>query len=131
VVVEDFVDFTRVFPAADVFVTNGGFGGVLLSLSHGVPLVTAGINEGKSDVNARVEHAGVGINLKTETPRAAAVRAAVDTVLGDPSWRARAREMRGQFEAQDSIGAAVDVITATAAGRNPGGNSPVNPAAGD
>ena len=33
VVVEDYVDFARVFPATDVFVTNGGFGGVLLSLS--------------------------------------------------------------------------------------------------
>ncbi|HSL36306.1 MAG TPA: hypothetical protein VK883_05710, partial [Arthrobacter sp.] len=37
VVVEDYVDFARVFPRTDVFVTNGGFGGVLLSLSHGVP----------------------------------------------------------------------------------------------
>lgn len=35
VLVEDFVYFARVFPATDVFVTNGGFGGVLLSLSHG------------------------------------------------------------------------------------------------
>jgi UDP:flavonoid glycosyltransferase YjiC (YdhE family) len=120
VVVEDYVDFARVFPATDVFVTNGGFGGVLLSLSHGVPLVTAGLNEGKSDVNARVEYAGVGINLKTETPSAAAVRSAVDTVLGDPSWRARAQAIRGQFEAEDSIGAAVDVITASADGGTPG-----------
>ena len=112
VVVEDYVDFARVFPATDVFVTNGGFGGVLLSLSYGVPLVTAGLNEGKSDVNARVEYAGVGVNLKTETPSAAAIRSAVDTVLGDPSWRARAQAMRGQFEAEDSVGAAVDIITA-------------------
>lgn len=120
VVVEDYVDFARVFPAADVFVTNGGFGGVLLSLSHGVPLVTAGLNEGKSDVNARAEYAGVGVNLKTETPSAAAIRSAVDAVLGDPSWRARAQAMQRQFEAEDSIGAAVDVITATAAGGTPG-----------
>ena len=28
-----------VVAAADVFITNGGFGGVLLSLSHGVPKV--------------------------------------------------------------------------------------------
>lgn len=124
VVVEDYVDFARVFPATDVFVTNGGFGGVLLSLSHGVPLVTAGLNEGKSDVNARVEYAGVGINLKTETPSAAAVRSAVDTVLGDRSWRARAQAVRGQFEAEDSIGAAVDVITAAAAGGTSGGGTP-------
>lgn len=123
VVVEDYVDFAGVFPATDVFITNGGFGGVLLSLSHGVPLVTAGLNEGKNDVNARVEYAGVGVNLKTETPTAAAVRSAVDTVLGDPSWRARAQAMQGQFEAEDSIGAAVDVITATAAG-TPGVRTP-------
>jgi UDP:flavonoid glycosyltransferase YjiC (YdhE family) len=115
-VVEDYVDFARVFPGTDVFVTNGGFGGVLLSLSHGVPLVTAGLNEGKNDVNARVEFAGVGVNLKTETPTAAAIRSAVDTVLGDPSWRARAQAMRGQFEAEDSVGAAVEVIKAVAAG---------------
>ncbi|BCW65914.1 glycosyl transferase [Arthrobacter sp. NicSoilB4] len=120
VVVEDYVDFARVFPATDVFVTNGGFGGVLLSLSHGVPLVAAGINEGKSDVNARVEYAGVGVNLKTETPSTAAIRSAVDTVLGDPAWRARAQAMQGQFEAEDSLGAAVDVIIATAGGGTPG-----------
>ena len=116
VVVEDYVDFARVFPVTDVFVTNGGFGGVLLSLSHGVPLVTAGLNEGKSDVNARVEYAGFGINLSTETPSAAAIRSAVDTVLGDPSWRERAQAMRGQFEAEDSVGAAVEVIRAAVAG---------------
>ncbi|HET9348243.1 MAG TPA: nucleotide disphospho-sugar-binding domain-containing protein [Arthrobacter sp.] len=116
VVVEDYVDFARVFPFTDVFVTNGGFGGVLLSLSHGVPLVTAGLNEGKSDVNARVAYAGVGVNLKTENPSAAAIRSAVDTVLGDPAWRERAQAMRGQFEADDSVGAAVEVIKAAVAG---------------
>jgi UDP:flavonoid glycosyltransferase YjiC (YdhE family) len=112
VIIEDFVDFARALPSTDAFVTNGGFGGVLLSLSHGVPVVAAGLNEGKSDVNARVEYAGVGVNLKTETPTAAAIRSAVETVLGDPSWRARAQAMRGQFEAEDSVGAAVEVIEA-------------------
>ncbi|HEX9228939.1 MAG TPA: hypothetical protein VF885_20240 [Arthrobacter sp.] len=37
-------------------------------------------------------------------------------MLGDPSWRARAQAMRGQFEAEDSVGAAVDIITAIAGG---------------
>lgn len=61
-----------------------------------------------------MEFAGVGVNLKTETPNAAALRSAVDTVLSDPSWRARAQEMRGQFEAEDSVGAAIEVIKAAA-----------------
>ena len=48
VVVEDYIDFARVFPFTDVFVTNGGFGGVPLSLSHGVPLVTAASTRGRT-----------------------------------------------------------------------------------
>ncbi|WP_427133689.1 glycosyltransferase [Pseudarthrobacter sp. S9] len=110
VVVEDFVDFDKAFASTDVFITNGGFGGVLLSLSHGVPVIAAGINEGKSDVNARVEYAGVGINLRTESPSAEALAAAVQKVFSDPAWKARAQAMREQFEAEDSAGAAVEVI---------------------
>jgi UDP:flavonoid glycosyltransferase YjiC (YdhE family) len=110
VVVEDFVDFDRAFASTDVFVTNGGFGGVLLSLSHGVPVIAAGINEGKSDVNARVEYAGVGINLRTESPSTEALAAAVQKVFSDPAWKARAQAMREQFEAEDSTRAAVEVI---------------------
>ena len=85
VVVEDFVDFDRAFASTDVFITNGGFGGVLLSLSHGVPVIAAGINEGKSDVNARVEYAGVGINLRTESPTAEALASAVGRAFPIPS----------------------------------------------
>ncbi|ALO67022.1 hypothetical protein AS189_11610 [Arthrobacter alpinus] len=110
VVVEDFVDFETVFPSTDVFVTNGGFGGVLLSLSHGVPVVSAGINEGKNDVNARVEHAGVGINLRTESPSADAVAKAVDTILAGPGWRERAQAIRREFETADGCAAAAAII---------------------
>ena len=85
VVVRDYVDFAHVFEFTDVFITNGGFGGVQLSLSKGVPLVVSGINEGKSDVNARVEYAGVGINLKTGcTQRLQTLPGPLRNVLGDP-----------------------------------------------
>ncbi|MHA7271004.1 glycosyltransferase [Arthrobacter sp. HLT1-20] len=120
IVVEDFVDFEAVFPRTDVFVTNGGFGGVLLSLSHGVPVVAAGINEGKNDVNARIEYAGVGINLRTDAPSSDAIAKAVDTVLADPSWRDRAHDMRRQFEAVDGCAAAADIIEAAAGAKTLG-----------
>lgn len=110
VVVEDFIDFDQIFPLADVFITNGGFGGVLLSLSHGVPVVAAGINEGKSDVNARLEYAGAGINLKTETPTPPAIAKAVEAILTDPAWKSRARAIQEQFEAEDGAGAAAEII---------------------
>jgi UDP:flavonoid glycosyltransferase YjiC (YdhE family) len=90
VLIEDYVDFGAVLERADLFVCNGGYGSVLLSLSRGVPLVVAGIREGKNDVNARVDHFGVGINLHTESPKPDAIRRAADQVLGEPRWKQNA-----------------------------------------
>ena len=122
IIVRDFVDFATVFEFADVFISNGGFGGVQLSLSKGVPLVVSGINEGKSDVNARVEYAGVGISLKTESPNPRDVATAVADILGDPGWKRRAGEMRDQFKLADPAEAAADVVES--AGRLPEDTGP-------
>jgi UDP:flavonoid glycosyltransferase YjiC (YdhE family) len=97
VVIEDYIDFEAVLERADVFVCNGGHGSVLLSLSKGVPVVGAGVREGKNDINARVEHFGVGINLHTETPTASQVERAVERVLNDPSFGRRAHELRDEL----------------------------------
>jgi UDP:flavonoid glycosyltransferase YjiC (YdhE family) len=119
IVVRDYVDFAKVFEFTNVFISNGGFGGVQLSLSKGVPLVVSGINEGKSDVNARVEYAGVGINLRTESPKPEHIAKAVTEVLADPGWKNRARKMREQFDSQDAAEAAAVVVES--AGTTAGG----------
>jgi UDP:flavonoid glycosyltransferase YjiC (YdhE family) len=110
IVVKDYVDFAKVFEFTDVFISNGGFGGVQLSLSKGVPLVVSGINEGKSDVNARVEYAGVGISLRTESPKPRDIAKAVTDVLTDPGWKNRALQMREQFNSEDPTEAAAAVV---------------------
>jgi UDP:flavonoid glycosyltransferase YjiC (YdhE family) len=97
VVIEDYVDFDAVLARADVFVCNGGHGSVLLSLSKGVPVVGAGVREGKNDINARVEHFGVGINLRTETPTSRQVARAVGRVLAEPSFQRRALALRDEL----------------------------------
>jgi UDP:flavonoid glycosyltransferase YjiC (YdhE family) len=110
IVVRDYVDFATVLEFADVFISNGGFGGVQLSLSKGVPLVVSGINEGKSDVNARVEYAGVGINLRSDSPKPAAIAKAVQNILANPRWKEGARKMREQFAEADPAEAAAAVV---------------------
>jgi len=98
VVVEDFVDYGTLLPRADVFVTSGGWGSTLAAIGAGVPLVGAGTREGKNDFNIRVEHNRLGVDLGTEHPRPAAIRAAVARVIGDPGIRtnvARAGRARG------------------------------------
>ena len=88
---------------ADVFVTNGGYGGVTHSVINGVPMVAGGITEDKIEVTARVEYVGLGVNLKTQSPTSEAVAAAVDKVLRDPSYKKVAVRLKAENEDLDSL----------------------------
>ena len=90
--VADYLPYDHLLPLVDVFVTNGGFGGVQHALREGVPIVIAGDTEEKPEVAARVAWSGVGVNLRTGSPTADVVRTAVETVLADGSYLAAARE---------------------------------------
>jgi UDP:flavonoid glycosyltransferase YjiC (YdhE family) len=95
--VASFVPFERLMPYVDVFVTNGGYGGVQLALAHGVPIVAAGRTDEDVEVGARVAHSGVGINLRTQSPTPAQLRDAVWRVLGEPNFRERARSVQREI----------------------------------
>jgi MGT family glycosyltransferase len=101
--VESFVPFTDILPKVDVFVTNGGYGGVSQALSMGVPIVIAGISEDKVFVAARVGWSGAGINLQTDRPHPDQVRTAVRTVLADSQYRHKARELQKNFAQYDAL----------------------------
>jgi UDP:flavonoid glycosyltransferase YjiC (YdhE family) len=101
VVIEDFIDYEALFPHVDVFVTNGGFGSVLAAMRHGVPVVGAGKTEGKNDIDARVGHNHLGVDLRTERPKPARIRAAVRRVLADPTYAAKVDALRAELESYD------------------------------
>jgi UDP:flavonoid glycosyltransferase YjiC (YdhE family) len=88
-----YLPYDELLPRTDVFVTNGGYGGVQYALRHGIPVVTSSGKEDKPEVAARVAWSGVGRRLKTETPSPEAVGAAVRSVLHDPDYRARAQRI--------------------------------------
>lgn len=98
-----FIPYADLLPLVDVMVTNGGFGGTQLALSHGIPVVVAGISEDKAEVASRVTTSGVGINLRTSTPEPGAVAAAVRTVLSEPGYRDRARELAAEYARYDAL----------------------------
>lgn len=87
----------------DVMVTNGGYGAVQRALATGVPLVVAGDTEDKPEVAARVAWSGAGIDLRTGTPTAKAVRNAVREVLGDGRYLRRARELETAYAQRDGV----------------------------
>ncbi len=99
IIIEDFIDFSAVMAYASVYVTNGGYGGVMLALKHNLPIVVAGIHEGKNEIAARIDYCKVGIDLKTEMPKPAQIRKAVDKVTGDNTYRRNARKMGRQLSA--------------------------------
>jgi MGT family glycosyltransferase len=95
IIIEDYIPFKDVLPYCKVFITNGGYGGVLQSLSVGVPLVVAGVHEGKSEICARVGYFRAGINLKTETPTARQLDIAVEEVMNDMEYLTNANHIAG------------------------------------
>jgi UDP:flavonoid glycosyltransferase YjiC (YdhE family) len=97
IIIEDFVDFDFILEHTDLFICNGGYGSVLQSLSKGVPLLTAGIREGKNDVNAHVDYFGVGIDLRTENPKAVEIQRSAERILGEPHWKQNVARLRDEF----------------------------------
>ena len=97
--VERRIPFDRLMPYVDVFVTNGGYGGVQLALADGVPVVVAGKTEDKIEVAARVAFSGVGINLRTQTPSADQLGRAVRRVLTEPRFAEAAGSLQAEIRA--------------------------------
>jgi len=102
-IIEDFIPFADVMPFADVYVTNGGYGGVMLSIENKLPMVTAGVHEGKNEINARVGYFKLGINLKTETPAPAQIRKAVEKIVHDKLYRNSVAKLSGEFNRYDPV----------------------------
>ena len=98
IIIEDFIDFEFILEHTDLFICNGGYGSVLLSLSKGVPLLTAGTREGKNDVNAHVDYFGVGIDLRTESPGAATIRQASERILNEPRWKEKVAQLCAEID---------------------------------
>ena len=110
VVVADRLDFRRILDHVDVYVTNGGFGGTVLALTHGVPMVAAGLSEGKNDVIAHIVHHGVGVDLRTEKPTVEQIRDGIERVRSEPGYAARAQAFRDEAAGLDPEGAVADLV---------------------
>jgi UDP:flavonoid glycosyltransferase YjiC (YdhE family) len=101
-IIDDYIPFDDVMPLCDVYVSNGGYGGVLLSIENEVPMVVAGVHEGKNEICARVGYFELGINLKTEKPKPEQIRRAVDTILNDKKYTLNTAKLAEEFRLYDT-----------------------------
>lgn len=110
IVIEDFVDFNFIMPKADLYITNGGYGGTLLAIENGLPMVAAGINEGKNEICARIGYFKLGINLNTEKPSVEKIKKSVKEVLSNPVYRKNVEKLRDEFKQYDTSKLCADYI---------------------
>ena len=103
IIIEDFIPFGQVLPYTSVFITNGGYGGVMLGIENNVPMVVAGIHEGKNEINARVGYFKVGINLKTETPSSGQIRKSVEKILADGAYKSNVKRLGAEFRQYNTL----------------------------
>jgi UDP:flavonoid glycosyltransferase YjiC (YdhE family) len=100
-------------------VTNGGFNGVQIALAFGVPMVTAGQTEEKPEICARVQWAGVGIDLKTSTPTSKQIRDAVMKILNSSQYRQRAENFKAEINNYDASTLAIKLLEQLASTKEP------------
>ena len=108
--VTGFAPFGALLPRVELAITNGGWGSTLASLARGVPLVVAGGDLDKPEVASRVAWSGAGVNLRTGTPTASAVAAAVDRVLGESSFRDAAARVGAQLRSLGGAAHAAELL---------------------
>ncbi len=106
----EFLPYDQLMKHVDVFVTNGGYGGVHFALSEGVPLVVAGATEDKPEVANRIEWSGAGINLRTNKPNLHQIRRAVKRSIRQPIFRQKAQAIKEQIEKLDAAEEAARLI---------------------
>jgi UDP:flavonoid glycosyltransferase YjiC (YdhE family) len=115
----EFLPYDELLPRTDVFVTNGGYGGVQYALKHGVPIVTTGGLEDKPEVAARVAYSGVGRRIDSERPGADTVGRAVREVLADPRYRHAAQRVANSMAAAGGLPAVTGIVDGLVS-RSPG-----------
>jgi MGT family glycosyltransferase len=95
--VEPWVAHEFLLPRTDVVVTTGGAGTVMTVLEAGIPLVIVPTEWDKPENAQRVVEAGAGLRLSPRRLTPARLRAAVERVLAEPSFRRCAQRLAEDF----------------------------------
>jgi UDP:flavonoid glycosyltransferase YjiC (YdhE family) len=72
-----------------------------MAISHGIPIISAGLTEDKEEVSAHVQWSGAGIDLRTNQATPEAIRHAVDEIFTQPGYRERVRQLALEFAGHD------------------------------
>lgn len=112
--VAGFLPYDELLPRTDLVITNGGWGGTLAALGHGIPLIVAGGDLDKPEVAARVAWTGAGVDLRTGTPTPAQIARAYERVATDAAMTDAATRVGGQLRSLGGAAGAARLLEAFA-----------------
>lgn len=117
--VERYVPQSLVFPHCDLVVAHAGFGTVMGTLGHGLPLVALDVGADHPIHAGQCVALGVGRAIARGEITPETVREAARTVLADPAYRRNAERLRDDMAALPGLDRAVALIERLARERLP------------
>jgi MGT family glycosyltransferase len=120
--VEAWVDQAEVLDQADVVVCHGGSGTAFGAMAAGVPVVVVPVFADQFENGRRIAAAGAGLVVETEpgstdgsrrvigAEDAPRITGAIEEVLGDPSYRHRARAIASDIAAAPTVDVVLDTL---------------------
>jgi MGT family glycosyltransferase len=108
--VERWVAHSDLLPRTDVLVTTGGASTILAGLTTGVPMVIIPTQWDKPDNAQRVVEAGAGVRLSPRRCSPDRLRASVERVLTEPSFRRNAQKMAAVFAGYGGVTRAAELL---------------------
>jgi UDP:flavonoid glycosyltransferase YjiC (YdhE family) len=113
--VVDWVSYSRTMPLCDLVICHAGHGTLVRALSCGCPVVACPAVGDMNENAARLDWAGAGVRVPRRFLSPRVLKLAVERALGDPSIRARARELADWARGHDAGEAAARLVEGLAA----------------
>lgn len=118
-IVVPFAPQLELLKRAALSITHAGLNTALESLGHGVPMVAIPITNDQPAVASRLEWLGVAEVVPLAKLSAPRVRAAVERVLREPSYREKAREFQQTIAKTEGVQRAADLVEQAFSTREP------------
>jgi UDP:flavonoid glycosyltransferase YjiC (YdhE family) len=117
--IERYIPQTLLLPHCDMVIAHGGWGTTMGALASGLPLVVMPITADQPQNAARCAALGVGRVVAPDERTPEGIRAAVREVLGDDTFRERARGLGEEIAAMPGQEHAVALLERLAAEKRP------------
>jgi UDP:flavonoid glycosyltransferase YjiC (YdhE family) len=108
--VVDWLSYSRTMPHCDVVICHAGHGTMVRALASGCAVVACPAVGDMNENAARLDWARAGVRVPRRFVFPRVLRLAVERALGDPSIRARARELAAWAASHDAGAAAAGLV---------------------